>query len=187
MSPPSVSPPSLFEEDEWYLLLAYKHVAGERAELEYGLAPTSPTEGYSHIWLNDMGLNASFVDSVRFYCTSDSHDRVIHFSANNTWVKSAIENGSLSGNRLEYWTTGTTKLANHSAVLPDGACETRDYDNVFGLTQVPFWCSASSHWAIGFKDPTWQRFECDDYNGNDEGGANVTTLHQIWFKNSTKL
>ena len=60
------------DSDGWILLLAYEHKAGENNALVSKTAPSSPTEGYSHIWLEDLGLAASDVDSVKFYCkTSD--------------------------------------------------------------------------------------------------------------------
>ena len=54
------------DSDGWILLLAYEHKAGENNAFVSKTAPSSPTEGYSHIWLEDLGLAASDVDSVKF-------------------------------------------------------------------------------------------------------------------------
>jgi hypothetical protein len=165
------------DSDGWILLLAYKRVAGENSELVSGTPPTSPTEGYSHIWLNDLGLSASDVESVRFYCTSSSHSRVMHFSTNKDWIKSTIMTGSTSGNLLSYWTSSTTKFSDHTAFLPDNSDTAGS--NAGGSDQSlftePFFKQSSYLWNIR----AWgtARWECDDCCGSQ-----FSTHHQIWFK-----
>ena len=108
------------DEDGWLLMAAYNHQAGTNPNLVSGTTPSSATEGFSHIWPGThLGLTASDIAEVRFYCHSSNHNRVINFSVNNDWVKTAILTGSISGNSVTYWTSGTTKLDGHTANLPD--------------------------------------------------------------------
>ena len=116
------------DQDGWILLLAYNHAAADTRDIDYGTAPLSPTTGYSHVWLDDLGMSSSEVESVRFYCTSGGHGRVMHFSANNSWIKEAIVTGAADGNDVSYWTSGTVKFSDHTAFLPDATtvyCLTR--------------------------------------------------------------
>jgi hypothetical protein len=74
------------DRDGWVLLLAYDRKQGQSDPLVTAI-PSSPTGSYSHIWLEDLGLTAEDVDSVRFYCRTDHHSRVIHFSTSHDKVK----------------------------------------------------------------------------------------------------
>ena len=190
------------DADGWLLLLAYKHVAGESKKLVPGVVPQSPTDGYSHVWLENIGLSASDVESVRFYCTSSGHSRTMDFSVNNNWIKTAIVDGNSTGNSFAYWYSGrTTKLSGHSALLPDYAYSSQvspycpyTYSESascpFSLLYKPF-SDLSYNFAIvvdenlqGAYIPNYERkasFLCDD---NEYEGSSIerSTLHQIWFK-----
>jgi hypothetical protein len=159
--------------DGWILLLAYNHKAGENNALVSKTAPSSPTEGYSHIWLEDLGLTASDVESVKFYCKTSAHSRVMHFSSSTDFVKNAIVDGSCAGNQASYWNSSTTKFDDHTTNLPDVATMTYETD----FFEYPFFRTASYHWAIGALDRGQNRWECDDFAWNS-----ADTLHQIWFK-----
>ena len=189
--PPSLSPPpppspppspaiyingiQIFQDsDGWILLLAYNHVGGENNELVPGTAPQSPTESYSHIWLNDLSLTADDVDSVRFYCTSSGHSRVVHFETSNIWAKSALVTGTATGNKLSYWTSGTTKFSDHTGVTPDLSNEFWN-----SLIEYPFFKASENHWAIRGDGSRW---ECDDAPYQTGARDRFTTVHQIWFK-----
>ena len=160
------------DSDGWILLLAYKHVGGENKALVQGTAPTFPTEGYSHVWLNDLGLTASDVDSVRFYCHTSGHSRKMHFSTSDATIKSFLIDGSTTGNAVSLWTSGTNKFSDHTAYLPDASIYA---SGTASLTDHPFYKGATYHWII---KGSASRFECDDYTGNYA----QSTLHQIWFK-----
>ena len=81
----------LKDQDGWVLIAAYDHQAGTNPDLVPGVIPESPTKGFSHVWPGtDIGLTASDIAEVRFYCHTSSHNRVINFSMNNDWVKTAI-------------------------------------------------------------------------------------------------
>ena len=166
---------TMYEDDDgWLLLLAYNHVGGENNELVPGTAPQSPTESYSHIWLNDLSLTADDVDSVRFYCTSSGHSRVVHFETSNIWAKSALVTGTATGNKLSYWTSGTTKFSDHTGVTPD--LSNVAYDS---LIEYPFFKASENHWAIRGDGSRW---ECDDAPYQTGAHDRFTTVHQIWFK-----
>jgi len=163
----------LKDQDGWVLIAAYDHQAGTNPDLVPGVIPESPTKGFSHVWPGtDLGLTASDIAEVRFYCHTRNHDRVIHFSVNNDWIKTAILTGSGSGNDVSYWNSGTTKLEGHTGILPDAT------DNVhFGtllIGEFPF-IGSSYHWSIRGEGSRW---ECDEL----ANPANVDTLHQIWIK-----
>jgi hypothetical protein len=163
----------LKDQDGWVMIAAYDHQAGTNPDLVPGVIPESPTKGFSHVWPGtDLGLTASDIAEVRFYCHTRNHDRVIHFSVNNDWIKTAILTGSGSGNDVSYWNSGTTKLEGHTGILPDAT------DNVhFGtllIGEFPF-IGSSYHWSIRGGGSRW---ECDEV----ANPANVDTLHQIWIK-----
>jgi len=179
--PPPLSPPTdsvtingkqLYQDsDGWILLLAYEHKAGENNAFVSKTAPSSPTEGYSHIWLEDLGLAASDVDSVKFYCKTSAHSRVMHFSSSTDWVKNAVVTGTYTGNQVSYWTSGTTKFSDHTANLPDAADLGAAYNE---LTNAIFYVGNTYHWGMKIQGSRW---ECDDMSFNT-----ADTLHQIWFK-----
>ena len=142
--PPDLEHPSctnrfgLFEDrDNWVLIAAYNHQANTNPELVEGVFPESPTEGFSHVWPGThLGLTADDIAEVRFYCHTSKHDRVIHFSTKNEWVRNRIlVGGSLSGNSPSHWNSGTTKLEGHTGFLPDATTQD-DGSNIIG--EFPF-------------------------------------------------
>ena len=194
------------DNDGWMLLLAYKHIAGESKPLVPGTIPKSPTEGYSHVWLKDLGLSASDVESVRFYCTSSAHERTMHFSIDNDWIKSAIFDGSAANNKFSYWNTGSKKFDDHSANLPDNTYMVtkspycKDDDSGVSSDSCPFSLlykpmnGLSNSYAIIVDDNLQDTyindelqkasFLCDDNEWDTSAGKSIdrTTVHQIWFK-----
>ena len=166
---------ALFEdEDGWLLILAYNQKGRDNENMDSYLVPSSPTKGYSHMWPNQMGLTASDIAEVRFYCHTSNHDRVINFSTKNDWVKAMIVNsGQLSGNKLSYWKSGTTKLKGHTGFLPDTATSIRSYNQI---TSDPlFWDDQSHEFAF---NPSYRRWRCDD----NVDYTLADTSHQIWIK-----
>jgi hypothetical protein len=173
---------TMYEDDDgWLLLLAYNHLATDESIFTSGKPPQSPTEGNSHVWLNDLGLTANDVESVRFYCKTSKHNRVVHFSVNNDWIKSVVTTGSASGNSESYWTSGNTKFGDHTAYIPDEA----NYFSTTDLLSWPFYKGYYYHWSIGGLD-TYEgnRWECDDMVDRNSLGD---TTHQIWFKKKRVL
>jgi len=165
---------NLYQDSEgWILLLAYRHIPGDETALLSGTAPLSPTDGYSHIWLKDLGLSASDVDSVRFYCKTTSHPRVWHISSSNSWVKNALVEGKYDDNKASYW-SDVVKFPDHNAYITS---EGYPYDFFYlNLLQGPFARGGRYYWeisglpyAINCDDVGYQRYQKD-------------SLHQIWFK-----
>ena len=141
-----------------------------------GVFPESPTEGFSHVWPGThLGLTADDIAEVRFYCHSSRHNRVMHFSMNNDWIKTAILTGSVSSNSVSYWTSGTTKLDGHTANLPDSA--THVWTSVAYSLLAPFYQYGVGTWRL--RDPVdSSKWECDDVSQTTAH----TTLHQVWIK-----
>ena len=156
-------------------MAAYNHQAGTNPDLVEGTTPSSATEGFSHIWPGThLGLTASDIAEVRFYCHTSNHNRVMHFSVNNDWIKTAILTGSVSGNSVSYWTSGTTKLAGHTANLPDSVTHVKS-ESSYGLLELPFY-GGTSKWRL--RDYAWGGggdWQCDDQSAG-------TTSHQVWIK-----
>ena len=180
--PPDLEHPSctnrfgLFEDrDNWVLIAAYNHQANTNPELVEGVFPESPTEGFSHVWPGThLGLTADDIAEVRFYCHTSKHDRVIHFSTKNEWVRNRIlVGGSLSGNSPSHWNSGTTKLEGHTGFLPDATTQD-DGSNIIG--EFPF-LGGNYHFAMRGQGSRW---ECDD--PHPSGSPAHTTLHQVWIK-----
>jgi hypothetical protein len=165
------------DEDRWLLIAAYNHQANTNPSLVEGVVPESPTEGFSHVWPGThLGLTASDIAEVRFYCHTSNHDRVIHFSTNNEWIRNHIlVGGSFSGNSPSHWNSGTTKLEGHTGILPDATTHDSG-SNIIG--EFPFIGRVGSlyyHWTIRGQGSRW---ECDDVSQT----TGHTTLHQVWIK-----
>ena len=180
--PPDLEHPSctnrfgLFEDrDNWVLIAAYNHQANTNPELVEGVFPESPTEGFSHVWPGThLGLTAADIAEVRFYCHTSKHNRVVHFSTENEWVRNRIlVGGSFPGNSPSHWNSGTTKLEGHTGFLPDATTQDAG-SNIIG--EFPF-IGGGYHFAISGHGTRW---ECDDLHPS--GSPAHTTLHQVWIK-----
>ena len=188
-SPPPPAPPAGFRTvnervlvqdlDGWLLMAAYNHQANTNPSLVEGTTPSSATEGFSHIWPGThLGLIASDIAEVRFYCHSSRHNRVMHFSMNNDWIKTAILTGSVSGNSKSYWTSGTTKLDGHTANLPDSLTHINTGSG-YNLLDAPIYQYGAGAWRLrDFGHGTTMNWECDDHPISTA----QTTLHQVWIK-----
>ena len=168
--PPPPLPPAGFrtvnervlvqDQDGWLLMAAYNHQAGTNPNLVSGTTPSSATEGFSHIWPGThLGLTASDIAEVRFYCHTSNHNRVINFSVNNDWVKTAILTGSISGNSVTYWTSGTTKLDGHTANLPDSTTMSGTVlalRNFFDFRSTNRCCTLE-RWGLGWRQVGMRR------------------------------
>ena len=180
--PPDLEHPSctnrfgLFEDqDNWVLIAAYDHQANTNPSLVEGVFPESPTEGFSHVWPGThLGLTAADIAEVRFYCHTSKHNRVVHFSTENEWVRNRIlVGGSFPGNSPSHWNSGTTKLEGHTGFLPDATTQDAG-SNIIG--EFPF-IGGGYHFAISGHGTRW---ECDDLHPS--GSPAHTTLHQVWIK-----
>eukprot|EP01041_Mallomonas_annulata_P010661 gene10661-22254_t len=137
----------------WMLLLAYHHNGGENMDLVENSIPISPTDGYSHVFLNQFkdasGNNVFSAKAVRFYCESSNEQPKIHFYSFDTHTL-RMTSTSLSMDNLEpHLNSRTIELPGHDFI-------NNDY-----------------HWSIRAQGSKW---ECNA-NNNDYSQA---TLHQIW-------
>lgn len=157
----------------WMLQYAYKHKGGERKPVVKTL-PTDPN-GYSHTNLQDIGISEGWAKEVRFYCTSANNGgRLLHFKTSNANIlKVAYRGGQYT--TVQDWTSGTTKLAGHTAFLPDATIGIVASSNGFAGVH-PFYKSGMYHWHInGYSN---NRFECDDY----ANGYSFDTLHRVFVR-----
>ena len=173
------------DSDGWILIAAYKHKAGENLPLVENTPPLSPTSGYSHIWLDKIGISdVNDIKAVRFYCETSHHTRKIHFTTENEYVKNSLISGIQSSwngvNSYIAYTSGFTAMDDHTGNLPALANGGWDGNDLFSF---PFSRWGNYHWSVhpasspGASSRT-TRFECDD----DGAQNNYNTLHQIWFK-----
>jgi len=161
----------------WTLVLAYEHAAATLPATVPGTLPTSP-KGFSHASGAQLLALAPF-DTVRFYCTSSLHERVLHFKTKNADVVRYVRGEPTALNTNAMWTTSPIPLANHTANLPastDSSPAAPFNPPVdLRLTEFPFFDYAKSHWAIAGSGARW---ECDDWAGS---GA-YATVHQVWVR-----
>lgn len=162
----------------WMLTYAYNHVGGANDALVRGTIPTDPSSGYSHVDVGTIygsgGYTEADIESVRFYCTSSLHNRVVHFKTSAAFQRGPAWDSDLSGNAASFWSSGFTALGEHTAYLPswtDGGFSTLSG----GLWDFPFYRGAAYHWGIRGEGTRW---ECDDWANN----AAYSTQHLIYVR-----
>jgi hypothetical protein len=170
----------------WMLLYSYRHFSGEDRPVSRTTIPLDPVNGYSHFHLNQIpGYEPSAIESVRFYCRTSGHNRVIHFKNVHPIVSSIAYDGNATRNDASAWNDNScyvTELPGHSAALPlsaDGPFIVYD-----GFLAFPFYSdSAVASWAIAGVYSGAARYECDDYLGDSLPDAQSTsTTHNVWVK-----
>ena len=160
----------------WTLMLAYDHAGGTSPSLVGSTLPTNPTTGFSHSYMDELGVPAGSATELRFFCTSSAHPRTVHFKTSNATVLAIGYSGIGQAGPTD-WSTGYVPLLGHTAHLPAAANFNRIPDNTnngsgFAGT-FAFYVTSAYHWAI--KAPS-NRWECD------EGPGSNNTLHQVWFR-----
>ena len=120
----------------WMLLYAYAHTGGENNALVDGTIPTNSTGGYSHVHVNDFsGYSESDIQDVRFYCTTSTRTRTVHFKTDVSGVIEIAWDGDQSNNVYTDWNDGYTQLSGHSAYLPESV----NGPGVYSETTGGFW------------------------------------------------
>ena len=159
---------------EWSLIFAYYHIGGQNNALVPGVFPTSSTQGYSHMVLDSIGVNASEIDAVRFYCHKSMHSRKIHFKTSTAGAILTVVTNTAHGcdswhcpSSASDWNSGFTPYPDHNAYLPAATGSSATLDN------APFFKTSQYHF---YTYPPQRRWECDDYANNEY----YTTLHQAW-------
>ena len=168
----------------WMLLYSYKHVAGDNAELVPNTIPQDPNDDYSHFHVIEIpGYTVEDIESVRFYCTTSNHDRIIHFKNTDENVLQIAYTGDSTNNDPSFWNNEcvSSEYSGHTAGLPaETTTVHRSTEN--GFAQFPFWLGFAKHWGIRAQDFFEPRFECDDFLGNGLEGIGTDTLHNVWVK-----
>ncbi|CAL6316083.1 unnamed protein product [Bathycoccus prasinos] len=192
---------SIYVCNGYALLLAYNHAANaEVVAVGYstGVAPTSPVSSNAHIVADMIDKSIDDIESVKFFCNTTNHERIMNFRTENDKIRSAMVDGvynpgctfscTSAGPDLS---TGYTLLEGHTTRLP--ATTTRLHNtatsgNDFGI-YYPMWnggtcgnCPPSYGWHIGAYrgtgvDPITD-FQCD----SESIGETDATSHQIWVK-----
>eukprot|EP01041_Mallomonas_annulata_P014475 gene14475-30813_t len=149
----------------WMLLLAYHHNGGENMDLVENAIPISPTDGYSHAFLNQFkdasGNNAFSAKAVRFYCESSNEHLSMH----------SLES---------HLNSRTIELPGHAIPIPNAKyLEKSKSDKITSTTTKTTnsnkdFINYVYHWSIREQGSKW---ECNS-NNND---YSQSTLHQIWI------
>ena len=194
---------SMYVCNGYALLLAYNHAANaDVVAVGYstGVAPTSPVSSNAHIVANMIDKSIDDIESVKFFCNTTNHERIMNFRTENDKIRSAMVDGvynpgctfscTSAGPDLS---TGYTLLEGHTTRLP--ATTTRLHNtatsmNDFGI-YWPMWnggtcgnCYPSYGWTIGAirGSGVWvdaiKDFQCD----SESIGETDATSHQIWVK-----
>ena len=171
-----------------------------------GVAPETLTNANSHVWLDDLDMTSDDVESVKFFCTSGQHNRVMNFMRSDARIKQSVVHGVVAKNNVNDWRNAQL-LEGHTALIPQNAndmwgrggdpaassCssfQTKSwasfYNGCTDLLTYPFY-----HYALinGVNKPVYAivpdstipyggHFYCDD----EDRGADHDTTHQIWFK-----
>jgi LruC domain-containing protein len=155
----------------WLLALAYNHKGGENLALVSGTPPPDPNSGYSH--LSTTQLQAYSWTTMRLYCRTSAHSRVLHFSTSGAGATAYFR--GTGTNAAAHWSTGFTARTGHTAFLPAQTGLVFNQTGQDRMTEFPFYRSSQNHWAMRGQGTRW---ECDDGAGN----AANDTLHQVWVK-----
>lgn len=168
----------------WMLVLNYLHQGGTNPATNPSTT-TLPFLGSSALGTdestitNNWGhtspslLNNFTFSSMRFYCQTSAHARVMHFKTSDASCMTYFKTGN-SGSCSNI-NTGYTYLAGHTANVPPLLNGFYTANGVDAMTNFPFYTGATYHWGIR---GTGTRWECDDFPNNS---AN-STLHRIWVK-----
>ena len=167
----------------WIMVLNYLHQGGTNPALT---ARTSdfPLMGSSNLGTDESGqggvdgswghaatsrLSSLSYTTLRFYCKSSLHSRVIHFKSTNASCISHFNTGTGSCAGIG---SGYTALSGHSANLPAQTDSAMTNQGNSAMTNFTYYSNASYHWGIG----GGMRWECDDFSNN----SSYHTLHRIF-------
>ena len=204
--PPSLPPvPMLLETHSnasWVLVLAYHMTSSEHAVCGSSYACQSPLHGWvvynphslptsreanSHLRLSAIGMTLNDIQSVRAYCRTNQHSRVINIRSTSMCAKEIVIDGtasSCSTNASDWKGSVVHEYENHTAKLPESATNSIPHSwatiapqitTVAGAGQdalgsVFFWKGYGENWRPAFG-------ECDNYHD-----GNVPSTHQVWYE-----
>lgn len=189
----------------WMMILNYVHLGGTNPSLlvrnnsfphlnsEYTLGgdesgSTSTIDGtWGHI--GNALANSNNWTEYMFYGKTSFHNRIIHFTGNNTNIVNYIKTGS--GSMVPHYADTSTnfnaELYNNASLPLFINSDRSGFSNQgdLAMTNFPIYGNSTignprSHWGIrGLGD----RWEVDDYP-NAQGGSNSgsSTIHRIWVR-----
>ncbi len=167
----------------WTLVLNYMHRGGTDPALKtftnalpvlgsttLGTDESASTTTWGHV--SNSYLNNYTFSELRFYGSTNAHNRVIHFKTTHTNTINYFKTGSGSASGIQ---SGFTTLTGHSAFIPGSAASFFTGQGDLAMTNFPFWLASTYHWGIKGHNFRW---EVDDFNG----GSSYHTYHQIWIR-----
>jgi hypothetical protein len=167
----------------WTLVLNYMHRGGTDPALKtftnalpvlgtttLGTDESSSATTWGHT--SNSYLNNYTFSELRFYGSTNAHNRVIHFKTTHTSTINYFKTGSGSASGIQ---SGFTTLTGHSAFIPGSAASFFTGQGDLAMTNFPFWLASNYHWGIKGHNFRW---EVDDFNS----GSSFHTYHQIWIR-----
>lgn len=167
----------------WTLVLNYMHRGGTDPALKI-FTNALPVLGTTSLGTDESGsattwghvsnsyLNSYTFSELRFYGSTNAHNRVIHFKTTHTSTINYFKTGSGSASGIQ---SGFTTLTGHSAFLPGSSASFFTGQGDLAMTNFPFWFASNYHWGIKGHNFRW---EVDDFNS----GSSFHTYHQIWIR-----
>lgn len=167
----------------WTLVLNYMHRGGTDPALKtftnalpvlgtttLGTDESSSATTWGHV--SNSYLNNYTFSELRFYGSTNAHNRVIHFKTTHTNAIDYFKSGLGSASGIQ---SGFTTLSGHSAFLPGSSASFFTGQGDLAMTNFPFWLASTYHWGIKGHNVRW---EVDDFNS----GSSFHTYHQIWIR-----
>jgi hypothetical protein len=167
----------------WTLVLNYLHRGGTDPALKT-FTNALPVLGSTTLGTDESGsattwghvsnsyLNNYTFSELRFYGSTNFHNRIIHFKTTHTGSINYFKTGSGSASGIQ---TGFTPLSGHTAFLPGSSASFFTGQGDLAMTNFPFWLGSTYHWGIKGHNLRW---EVDDFNS----GSSYHTYHQIWIR-----
>jgi hypothetical protein len=167
----------------WTLVLNYMHRGGTDPALKT-FTNALPVLGTTSLGTDESGsattwghvsnsyLNNYTFSELRFYGSTNAHNRVIHFKTTHTNTINYFKTGSGSASGIQ---SGFTTLSGHTAFIPGSAASFFTGQGDLAMTNFPFWLASNYHWGIKGHNFRW---EVDDFNS----GSSFHTYHQIWIR-----
>jgi hypothetical protein len=167
----------------WTLVLNYLHRGGTDPVLKtftnalpvlgatnLGTDESSSATTWGHA--SNSYLNSYTFSELRFYGSTNAHNRIIHFKTTHTGTINYFKTGSGSASGIQ---SGFTLLSGHTAFLPGSSASFFTGEGNLAMTNFPYWLASTYHWGIKGGGSRW---EVDDFNNS----SSFHTYHQIWIR-----
>ncbi|MEY4616205.1 MAG: hypothetical protein RJB66_1165 [Pseudomonadota bacterium] len=168
----------------WTLVLNYLHLGSTNpatnprtssfprlGSSSLGTDESSSANNWGHV--APSLLNSMLFSSVRFYCQTSGHNRILHFKTSDANCMTYLKTGT--GQTCGNINTSYTVLTGHTAVTPPGLDGFYSAQGNDAMTNFTFYKGNANHWGIRGGGSRW---ECDDYANSSSNN----TLHRVWVK-----